>query len=67
MSDALLTHVEAAERLGISPRSLDALVDAGAVHVVDVSPPGAARRARRYRPADLEAFIAARRSPAAVA
>jgi excisionase family DNA binding protein len=51
--EPLLTKKDAAEVLGVSPRTVDTLIHSGELPSLKV------RRRRRIRPADLEAYIAA--------
>jgi excisionase family DNA binding protein len=51
--EPLLTKEDAAEVLGLSPRTVDTLIHSGELPSLKV------RRRRRIRPADLEAYIAA--------
>src|SRR5690606_7509500 len=56
----LLTPAEARKQLGISPSQLRSLTDDGHIPFINVGL-GEKRASRRYDPADLAAFIAARR------
>lgn len=55
MSDRLLTTAEAAERLGLSPRVLEAWRLKGGCGLVFRK---LGRRAVRYHPADVDRFVA---------
>lgn len=53
----LLTPTDAADRLGVSPKHLRRLSADGRIPAVQVG------RHRRYRPADIDAFLEASRVP----
>lgn len=57
----LLNKREAAARLGISPRLLEYHVSEGRIGVVDVGQ-GNERRVQRFEQAELDRFLASRRS-----
>lgn len=57
---ALLSYPEAAARLGVSPKTLRRIVDEGAIPVVRPT-----EHTVRFDPADVDAFIASRKTEAA--
>ena len=60
-----LTLDETAERLGVTRRTVERLIQRGELRAVDVSPPAAPGRAARLHVLrdDLDAFIEARLAP----
>lgn len=61
----LLNTKEVATRLNMNPLTVIRLVDAGELVAIDVNP-GAARRTLRFRPEDVEQFIASREKKAEI-
>lgn len=59
----LLDTKEVAARLHMSTLTVIRLVDAGELSAIDVNP-GAQRRTLRFRPEDIESFIASREKKA---
>ena len=59
-SGPLLTTHEAARYLGVSKRTIQAEVAAGRLRKVSLARPGAARGPVRFRPCDLDTYVAAR-------
>ena len=56
----LLTTDEAARYLGVSKRMIQAEVSGGRLRKVSLARPGAARGPVRFRPCDLDAYVAER-------
>ncbi len=54
---ALLSGPEAARYLGMSHRFVQKETAAGNIPVVRIGSPGSRRKATRYRPTDLDAYI----------